>query len=87
MEENKPASLPSFDSLQALTEFFDTHDMGEHVDQMDEVRFDVDIKRRQYLVAIDAELMKKLAEIAKAQQVSPELLINTWLQELALKAA
>ncbi len=87
MGENRQASLPPFDSAQGLTDYFDTHDMGEHLDQMVEVSFDVDIKRRQYLIAIDAELMKKLTEIAKAQQVSPEVLINTWLQEMALKAA
>ncbi len=87
MGENRPASLPPFDSVRELTDYFDSHDMGEPLDQMVEVSFDVDIKHRRHLVAIDAELMKKLTEIAKAQQVPPEVLINTWLQELALKAA
>ena len=87
MAGNRSTSLPQFESVQALVDYFDTHDMGEHLDQMAEVSFDVDIQRRQYLVAIDAELMKKLAEIANAQQVSPEVLINTWLRELALRVA
>jgi hypothetical protein len=87
MAENKPATLPQFESLQALTDYFDTHDMGEHLDHLREAHFDVDIKRRQYFVAIDAELMKKVAAIAKSREVSPEVLIHDWLQEQALKAA
>lgn len=79
--------LPQFGSVQSLTEYFDTHDMGEHLNDMAEVEFDVDIQRRQYLVAVDAEVMQKLTEIAKAQQASSEALINAWLRELASKAA
>jgi hypothetical protein len=87
MAENRSASLPPLDSVQALTDYFDSHDMGDHLDHMVEVNFDVDITRQRYLVAIDADLMKKLVVIAQAQRVSPEVLINCWLEELALKAA
>ncbi len=87
MAENRSASLPQFDSVQSLTEYFDTHDMGEHLDAMTEVNFDVELRRRQYLVAIDAELMQKLSEIAEKEQVSAQTLINTWLREMALRAA
>lgn len=87
MAENKSSSLPPFESVQALTDFFDTHDMGDYLADLPEAHFDVDIKRRQYFVAVDAELIKKVAAIAKAQQVSVEVLIHDWLQERALKAA
>lgn len=75
MAENKHTSLPHFESVQALTDYFDTHDMGDHLDCLGEAHFEVDIKRRQYLVAIDAGVMKKVAAIAKTRQVSPEVLI------------
>lgn len=87
MAGNRSTSLPQFDSVQALTDHFDTHDMGEYLNNMAEVQFDVDIQRRQYLVAVDAEVMRKLSEIAEAQQVSAGALINAWLRELASKAA
>ena len=87
MARNRSISLPQFVSVQALTDYFDTHDMSEHLDDAAEVQFDVDLQRRQYLVAIDAEVMRKLSEIAKAQHVSSEALINAWLRELASKAA
>jgi len=87
MAGNNSTQEPLSNSVHELVEYFDTHDMGEQLDQAAEVHFDVDIQRRQYLIAVDADLMKKLIEIAQAQQVLPELLINTWLRELALKAA
>jgi hypothetical protein len=86
MAENKPAALPQFESLQALTDYFDTHDIGEHLDHLGEAEFEVDMQRRQYFVAIDAELMKKVVAIAKSKQVSPEMLIHDWLQEQTLNA-
>ncbi len=87
MGENRQGALPPFDSMQALADYFDTNDMGEHLDEMAEVSFEVDIKRRQRLIAIDAELMTQLTNLAKAQHISAELLINTWLQERVGKAA
>lgn len=87
MAESKATSLTKFDSVQDLAEFFDTHDMGNYISQMPEAEFEVDIKKRSYLVAIDGEVMKQLVEIAKSEQVSAEMLINAWLREKALKAA
>ena len=84
MNENK---VPEFDSIEELTEFFDTHDMAEHFDRMPEVHFDVHIQRRSFLVSVDKQLMKKLAEVAKAQHTSTEELVNAWLNEKAAQAA
>jgi len=75
-------------SLDELVQFFDTHDMGEYWEQMPEVYFDfdIDLKKRTYLVAIDEELIGKLTEIAEAKHVSAEILINSWLKEKMLEA-
>jgi hypothetical protein len=69
------------DSLNELIEFFDTHDMGEYWDEMPEVHFDVNIKRRRHLVEIEEEIVPKLAEMAKSRNLSIELLINSWLKD------
>ena len=86
MAKSKSKSLPSFDSLDDLVEFFDTRDMGEYWDQLPEARFDVNIKRREHLVAIDAEISGKLTEIAQSKKVSSQELINSWLKEKIRKA-
>ena len=84
MNENR---LPEFESIEALTEFFDHNDMSEYFDEMPEVHFDVDIARRSFLVPIDKELMKKLANLAKSQHTSTEQLVHSWLEEKAARAA
>ena len=84
MNESK---MPKFESIEELTDFFDNNDMGEHMDAMPEVHFDVAISSRSFLVSVDKQLMKKLAELAKAQQTSTEQLVNSWLEEKAARAA
>ena len=81
MSENKSENMPHFASLDDLVEFFDSHDMGDYLDQMSEVHFEVDIKRRTHLLAIDEDIVDKLTEIASSMQVPSEELINSWLRE------
>ena len=81
MEKNENKSMPLFNSLDELVDFFDTHDMGGFYDQMPEADFEVDIKRRKYLFALDAEVAKRLTEIAKLKQITSEALANIWLVE------
>ncbi|HEX8844279.1 MAG TPA: CopG family antitoxin [Pyrinomonadaceae bacterium] len=82
MRENESQSLPPFASLDELVEFFDTHDMGDY--EMPEAHFDVNIKRRTQLVAIDEEIASRLGEIAKEKQIPAEALVNSWLKEKIL---
>ena len=81
MEKSKARGPSSPKSLAELVEFFDTHDMGDYWEQMPEADFDVDIKRRTHLVAIDETLAARLTEIAKSDSVSTETLIDRWLRE------
>jgi len=81
MARNRSKSPPKFESLDELVEFFDSQDMGEYWEQMPEAHFDIKIRRRKHLVAIDEEIVPKLNEIAKSSKVSSERLINKWLRE------
>jgi hypothetical protein len=85
MASDKPKRLPHWNSIGELADYFDTHDMGEHLGQMPEAHLDVEIKRKKYLVAIDEVILSKLAEIAKKKSVSSEQLINSWLKERILE--
>lgn len=84
MKENE---MPEFESIEELTDFFDNNDMGEYFDELPEAHFDVDIRRRSFLVAVDRQLMKKLADLAKSQQTSTHELVNSWLEEKVARAA
>lgn len=87
MAKNKSDTLPPSKSVTELVDFFETHDMGDYWDQMPEVHFDVNIKRRKHLVALEEDIVAKVDEIAKAKKVSSEALINTWLKEKIRKAS
>ena len=84
MAESSSHNLPSHKSLDELVEFFETHDMGDHLEQMPEAHFDVAINRKTHLVAIDEELADKLDEIAKVKQIPAASLVNAWLKEKIL---
>ncbi|HEX3532017.1 MAG TPA: CopG family antitoxin [Thermoanaerobaculia bacterium] len=81
MATNKKKALPAADSIAKLVEFFDTHDMGDLWDQMPEADFDIDLRRRKHLVALDDDLAGKVAKIARSRHVSSESLINSLLRE------
>jgi hypothetical protein len=81
MAGSKSKKLTPAKSLDELVEFFETGDMGELWEQLPAAHFDVDIKSRTHLVAIDEELAHQLADIAKSQRISSEALINAWLRE------
>ncbi len=85
MARSKSKPIPEFGSLDKLVEFFETHDMGEYWDDMPEAHFDIDIKRRSHVFALDEDLAARLTAIAKARRISSKTLINEWLREKVLE--
>ncbi|MEK7833747.1 MAG: CopG family antitoxin [Acidobacteriota bacterium] len=81
MAENNQQTLPKFSSLEETVEFFDSHDLGDYLDQMPEAHFDVNLQRSTWMMAIDEEIVRRVSEIAKQEHLQPELLVNRWLQE------
>ena len=73
--------LPRFKSLDELIEFFETHDMGEYGEQLPEVHFEVDLKKRVWLFALDEDLAVEVSRIARLKRMSPEKLIDAWVRE------
>src|SRR5438045_503339 len=85
MPRSKSKRLPSFGLIDELVKFFESNDMSEYAGQMPEVKFDIAIKKRKFLIAIDETLMSKLTEIAKSKKLPAERLINSWLREKVLE--
>jgi hypothetical protein len=85
MAKNKSAKHPQFESLDGLVDFFETHDLGDYLDQMPETQFDVDLQRKARLFALDADISDRLIEVARAKNVSAETLINIWLRAKLLE--
>lgn len=71
----------AFDSISEAASFWDSHDSTDYEDIMEEVEFDVDIKRHIYLVPIAGFVLDRLREKAKSQGLSTETFVNVLLQE------
>lgn len=86
MARSESKILPKFESLDELVEFFEIRDMGDYWDRMPDAAFEINIKKRKHLIAIDEALVPRLSEIAKSKKISSERLINTWLKEKLRRA-
>jgi hypothetical protein len=87
MIKNKSKRLPGFKSLTKLVDFFDTHDLGDYWEQLPEINFEVDLRKRTHLFSLDSELATRLTEIAKSRKISSQSILNNWLKEKILQQA
>jgi len=55
--------------------------MGEYWQEMPEAQFEIDIKKRTHLIAIDEEVADRITTIAKTRKTSSQSLINAWLKD------
>jgi len=84
--KNRDPIPKHFKSIEDAAEFWDNHDLGDYWDLTREAHFEVDIKRRVFLTALEPQLAKKLTGVARQQGVSTETLINVWLTEKLAQA-
>jgi len=83
-EQKKKAPLPKhFANLEEAGLFWDTHDSAEYENHAVAVECAADIKRRTYLVPVDSDLYRSVRIIAHQKGISPETLVNMWIQEKA----
>ncbi len=87
MVKSKAKTLPEFNSTNELVDFFDTHDLGDYWEQMPKADFEIKIKNRKHLIALEEDVVAKVTRIAKLKKVSSEVLINTWLKEQLQKSS
>ncbi|MFZ4789653.1 MAG: CopG family antitoxin [Candidatus Competibacteraceae bacterium] len=80
MSENK-SSVSNANSYQQIGEFWDRHDLTEVWDRTEAVEFSVDIESERRYFALDVDISNQVSRIAKTHGISPEMLINLWIQE------
>ena len=87
MAKNKAQRDPipeEFLSLEEAAEFWDTHSLADYEDVQQEVMFDVDVKSAKNYFAVEKDLSERIDQLAYAQGVFPETLVNLWLKEKVL---
>jgi hypothetical protein len=80
----KKARLPNTDSIQALAEFWDTHDLTDFEDNLEDVAEPVFVRGAAVKVPLESGEVEAIEQMPQAKGVSREELIRGWvLQELA----
>jgi hypothetical protein len=80
MEENK-SSISNASSHAEIGEYWDSHDLAENWDETREVEMQVDLQSSVIYFAVEKALAERLRAAAKSHGVSPETLLNVWVQE------
>ncbi len=61
--------------------YIETHDIGDELKTMPEVKFEVSPRLHRKRYALNYELSDKLGDIARQRGVSAETLLNQWVRE------
>jgi CopG antitoxin of type II toxin-antitoxin system len=80
MPENRtPISNASSDA--EIGEYWDNHDLADHWDETRQVHFEVNLESSVIYFAVEKNLAEQLRSAARQHGVSPDTLLNVWLQE------
>lgn len=73
--------MPQTDSIQELARFWDTHDLTDFEDQLEEVSEPVFEREAVVKIQLEPDEIEALNEIAKARGVGSADLIREWVLE------
>jgi hypothetical protein len=74
-------NIPKTDSIQELAHFWDTYDLTDFEDELEEVDEPVFELSAQLLVALAPGELETLNALAQSRGISPENLIREWVVE------
>ena len=77
----KTRRLPQTDSIQELARFWDTHDLTDFDDQLEEVKAPVFERRTVIPLNLETAEAKAVRKIAKTKGVAESELIHEWVRE------
>ncbi|MEA5470097.1 CopG family antitoxin [Spirulina sp. 06S082] len=78
--------IPSTDSIDKLAQFWDTHDLTDFEDQLEEVQEPIFERKVTLQIDLDPRQIQQIQEIAKAKGLDNISLIQDWISE-KLKAS
>lgn len=83
----RKSSISKATTYQEMGEFWDTHDTTDYEDKTFEVEFEVDLRSEVTYLPLEKTLSSRMRALAKQRGVSPETLLNLWIQEKLQKEA
>ncbi len=80
MAKNRSA-ISKAQSYAEIGQFWDTNDLSEHWAETAPAVFEVDAQAETTYYPVEMALATKLRSIAERRGISPETLLNLWVQE------
>ena len=80
------STISKASTYQEIGDFWDTHDLSDYWDQTKPIEFEVDIQSEAIYYPVEPRLSAQISSIAKQRGVSPETLLNLWVQEKVQEA-
>ena len=78
----KNLEVPQTDSIEELAQFWDTHDLTEFEDQLEEVSEPVfERKMEPVVISLQPEEVEAIRRVAESQGVEHSVLIRDWVLE------
>ena len=74
-------NIPQTDSIQELADFWDTHDITDFEDELEEMSAPVFERKTTIAVRFEPEESERLQALAKSRGISPDNLIREWVTE------
>ncbi|MBC7227244.1 MAG: hypothetical protein H5T61_08430 [Thermoflexales bacterium] len=75
------SSISKAQSYKEIGEFWDVHDLADYWEQTCPADFEVEIQREATYYPLDAVLADRVRAVARRRGISPETLLNLWVQE------
>ncbi len=85
MKKSK-TSISKATTYKEIGEFWDTHSLADYWEKTKPVSFDVKIQSEVTYFPLERGLSAQILTAARRQGISPETLLNVWIQEKLQKA-
>ncbi|WP_293152763.1 MULTISPECIES: CopG family antitoxin [unclassified Microcoleus] len=79
--EKRKSAISEAESYQQIGEFWDARDLADYWEETDAAEFSVNLQSEITYYRVEVTLSEQIRSIAKRQGVSPETLLNLWVQE------
>lgn len=84
----RKTKLPSTDSIEELARFWDTHDLTDFEDELEEVTESIFVRqKRSFPILLPDEAIRNLERIAKTEGVAETTVLRRWVMEKLHKGA
>lgn len=75
------STISRANTYREIAEFWDTHDLADYWEHTKPVEIEVTIESEVTYYALESTLAKQVERLARRRGISPETLLNLWVQE------